>query len=155
MLVQAVHVVQTVHMVQAVQLCACWCRLCVSGAALRCIAALCDGDARCALNTLQLTLDAKLAQARRPTTQGQGCEVTGAHGGASSGQRGAGRGDGEAYRGQGEVTNKGRPWVVTEQDVKDAQGRAHLNYDRAGELARLVTCALRVGWLLSQMANAA
>jgi len=76
----------------------------IESTAIQCIAALCDGDARSALNTLQMALDAKTSSFLQNKTE--------TFGSSSS------------------------KVVITEQDVKEVQGRAHVLYDRAGMVER-------------------
>ncbi|XP_038069708.1 ATPase WRNIP1-like isoform X2 [Patiria miniata] len=90
--------------------------------ALTYIANLCDGDARSALNTLQMVVESQLTVAQHSTSQSQGTSHQGTNGTSCPPVNGPGVA-------KGAETKR----VITTSHVKDVLQRTHVMYDREGE----------------------
>ncbi len=117
------------------------CPVLIEEAALTTLAELCDGDARIALNGLQLAVQAKQALLTRnqsPSTKYSEEHTSSVNSNPTSSAESTP--SNELNSNENSSKNKGTvsdsntpPSIVTVQDVKESLQRSHLIYDRAGD----------------------
>ncbi len=102
-------------------------------AALTTLAQLCDGDARCALNGLQLAVQTKQALLSKPQSQPE--EHTSKKSNTAKSQSTDSKPHSSNFSESQDIDSSDTKNVttITVQDVKESLQRSHLLYDRAGE----------------------